>query len=137
MNIDYCSRCKKIYAKNSFGLCGNCLREIEDEYERCHKFLKENRMCSINELSEKTSVSIKQITKFIREGRISIADAPNMDYPCEICGNVMIREGNMCESCRNRLAKEVRHMHEDDRRRAELQQQNKITFQINRKDLNK
>ena len=37
---------------------------------------------------------------------ITIANNPNMMYPCEVCG-VLIYEGNMCDSCRNRLARDI------------------------------
>lgn len=60
----------------------------------------------MHELSEETKVSPRQITQFIREGRISIYQAPNLTYDCEVCGNP-IREGHMCESCRNRLVRQI------------------------------
>ncbi len=131
LNIENCPRCKKIYAKNTFGMCGNCLKEIEQEYEKCTKYLRENRKCTLNELSEATEVSIKQISKFIREGRISIANAPNMEYACEVCG-ARIREGSMCDSCRSRLSKDVKHLHEDENRRAVLRNSSEVkaTYQI-------
>jgi len=83
-------------------VCPACVREIDKEYETCANYLRENRGASITELSEETGVSIRQITKFIREGRISLMDAPNLSYPCESCG-VLIQSNNLCDSCRNRL----------------------------------
>jgi ribosome-binding protein aMBF1 (putative translation factor) len=75
-------------------------------------------------------VSIRQITKFIREGRISIKDAPNMGFPCEVCGT-NIREGSICESCRSKLAKDMSNSQEDAARRQErLQQEHKGTYNI-------
>lgn len=88
-------------------ICQACVKETEQEYEKCAKYLRENRGATMHELSEATEVSFRQITKFIREGRISIIDAPNLHYPCEVCGTTMIREGNMCEPCRTRLTREL------------------------------
>ncbi|MCM3635961.1 MULTISPECIES: TIGR03826 family flagellar region protein [Paenibacillus] len=102
MNIDNCPRCGKIFAKGFRDVCPACVREIDKEYETCANYLRENRGASITELSEETGVSIRQITKFIREGRISLMDAPNLSYPCESCG-VLIQSNNLCDSCRNRL----------------------------------
>ena len=76
------------------------------EYQTCAEYLRENKGANIQELSDATDVSIKQITKFIREGRISVENAPNLMYPCEVCGN-LIREGHMCDSCRARLTKDL------------------------------
>lgn len=91
---------------NVRGICQNCIKEIEVEYEHCVKHIRENKGIHMHELSEATGVSVKQITTFIREGRISIANAPNMTYPCEVCG-IPIRDGHMCDSCRTRLTKDL------------------------------
>lgn len=104
--MDNCPRCGKLFIKNVRGICQNCIKEIEIEYERCVKHIRENKGVHMHELSEATGVSVKQITTFIREGRISIANAPNMTYPCEVCG-IPIREGHMCDSCRTRLTKDL------------------------------
>lgn len=114
MNIGNCPRCGKLYALNLKEMCGNCLKDIEREYECCAEFLREQKGATINELSEATQVSIRQITRFIKEGRISIVDAPNLSYPCEVCG-ALIRESNMCDSCRARLTKELRQAVSDDK----------------------
>ncbi len=106
------------------------MKDIDNQYETVYKYLKENRGCTISELSEATDVPVKQITRFIREGRISIRSAPNIGYPCEVCGTP-IREHAMCESCRLRLAKEMQNS-DEDRQRAEANRlkENQISFNI-------
>jgi ribosomal protein L32 len=71
----------------------------------------------IGELSEQTGVSIKQITKFIREGRISMVNAPNLSYPCESCGT-LIRENHICDDCRVRLTKDTNTMKRNEASKA-------------------
>lgn len=102
MNIANCPRCGKVFAKGFNDVCPACMRDIDKEYELCSNFLRENKGASITELSDETGVSIKQITKFVREGRISMMDAPNLSYPCESCG-VLISTNHLCDSCRKRL----------------------------------
>jgi len=102
MNIDNCPRCGKVFVKGFNDVCPACMRKIDKEYETCANFLRENKGASITVLSDETGVSIKQITKFIREGRISLMDAPNLSYPCESCG-ILIQSNNLCDSCRTRL----------------------------------
>jgi hypothetical protein len=82
------------------------VKELEHHYETCVEYLRKNKGTNIQELSDATEISIKEITRFIREGRISIANAPNMMLPCEVCGT-LIREGHMCDSCRARLTKDL------------------------------
>ncbi|NOU95081.1 flagellar protein [Paenibacillus sp. LMG 31456] len=130
LNVDNCQRCGKVYIKNTYGICGNCIKSIDLQYEKCLKYLREYRSCTINELSEATEVSVGQITKFIREGRISIKGNANMSYDCEVCGT-QIREHTMCEPCRSRLAKETNQMREDEtRKKIQEVQSHKATYNI-------
>jgi flagellar operon protein (TIGR03826 family) len=130
LNVDNCHRCGKIYVKNNYGMCGHCIKDIDLQYEKCLKYLREYRTCTITELSEATDVSSNQITKFIREGRISIKGNANMSYDCEVCGT-SIRVHTMCEPCRSKLAKETNQMHEDDKRRKNQEEMsNRGSFNI-------
>lgn len=130
MNVENCPRCGRVFAKNFRDICPACIKDIDNQYETVYKYLKEHRGCTIQELSEATEVSVKQITRFIREGRISIRSAPNMGYPCEVCGT-SIREHAMCESCRLRLAKDVQNSDEDRQRAEALRiKENQMSFNI-------
>jgi flagellar operon protein (TIGR03826 family) len=108
LNVDNCPRCGAIYMKNYRNLCNNCVKAIDQELMSCTKYLRDNRRCTMEELSEATGVSTKQIMAFIREGRISVAEAPNLTYPCDLCGSP-IRKSNLCDSCRTRIAKDIRN----------------------------
>lgn len=108
MGLDNCPRCGKLYATNFRDVCPACIKDIDEEYRLCSEYLRKHKGASIHEVSEETSVSIKQITKFIREGRISLVGAPNLAYPCEVCGT-LIRENTMCLNCRSRLVHDINH----------------------------
>lgn len=133
MDIGNCPKCGRVYVKNFQGVCPNCIKELELQYEKCLKYLRENRSCSIHELSEATEVSVNQIMKFIREGRISIKNNPNMAYACESCGT-SIREGHLCETCRQRLVKNATNMMEDEEIRRRLQEDKRKGTSYNIKD---
>ncbi len=91
-------------------------------YEVVSKYLRENRGAGIQQVSDETEVPVRQIVKFIREGRISIMNMPNMSIPCESCG-ISIREGHLCDDCRKKLSRDVRHLSEDEKREQALKQQ--------------
>lgn len=111
LNIANCPRCGRIFARGIKDVCHSCQKEIEEEYMKCSHYLKENKGCNIHELSDATGVSIRQITKFIREGRISLMDHANMGIPCESCG-IMIRSGHLCDSCRMKFYKGIKSLQE-------------------------
>jgi flagellar operon protein (TIGR03826 family) len=131
MNVDYCPRCDKLYAKNQHKMCLNCIKELEAIYDKCNKYLREHRMTTLQELSDATEVSVSQIAKFIREGKISIANRTNIQLPCEVCG-IQIREGHLCHSCRSKLIKDVSNLKEDQLRAAEMKRDSSATFNINK-----
>ncbi|MHA6481287.1 TIGR03826 family flagellar region protein [Paenibacillus sp. strain BS8-2] len=113
MNLDNCPRCGKLFAKNFRDVCPVCIRDIDKEYQLCSDYLRQYKGAMIGELSDQTGVSIKQITKFIREGRISMVNAPNLSYPCESCGT-LIRESHICDECRARLVKDTNQMRRNE-----------------------
>lgn len=103
-----CSRCDALFVQAVRDICPKCYQEVEQEYEKCARFLRkrENRGSNMNQVSEGTGVSVKQITRFIKEGRISVEGNPNLGYACESCGE-LIRKGNICESCMRGLKYDI------------------------------
>jgi len=103
-----CVRCDALFVKTIRDICPKCHSEVEKEYDKCSQFLRkrENRGANIQQLSEATGVSIKQITRFIKEGRISTAGNPNLAYPCENCGTPIL-SGHLCETCASGLRREM------------------------------
>jgi flagellar operon protein (TIGR03826 family) len=133
LNIGNCPRCGRVFAKGTKEVCPSCIKLVDEEYAECAQYLRENRGASIHQVSEDTGVSVKQITKFIREGRISLSDAPNLGYPCDSCG-APIRESNICESCRKRLTSDVDKLREREQRRMDeirkASQSNQASYKI-------
>ncbi|MFD0590655.1 TIGR03826 family flagellar region protein [Paenibacillus sp. GCM10027627] len=125
MNLDNCPRCGKLFAKNFRDVCPVCIRDIDKEYQLCADYLREHKGAIISELTDQTGVTIKQITKFIREGRISMTNAPNMSYPCESCGT-LIRESHLCENCRTRFVKDARKMAQYETKKSEPEKQQNL-----------
>jgi len=112
LNVGYCPRCGKLFSRSYHEVCANCVKEIEEQYTLCRDYLKENKYATLSQLSEETGVPMKQILKFIREGRLATTDAPNITYPCESCGTP-IREHYLCPNCRDRLAKKISRVQQD------------------------
>lgn len=126
--LDNCVRCGSLYVKNNKNICPNCYKEIEEEYLRCSEYLREHKQVNMYELSEETDVTVKQITKFIQEGRISIADNPNIGYKCETC-DTNIREGRFCKECSERLNRSIKRVLEEEPKKEKEETAN-IYFQI-------
>ncbi|USG65333.1 flagellar protein [Brevibacillus ruminantium] len=115
--LSNCTRCDALFVQTVRDICPKCHQAVEKEYEECARYLRkrENRGANIYQVSEATGVSVKQITKFIKEGRISVEGSPSLGYPCESCGT-LIRSGNLCESCVRSLQHDITQQSDLDRR---------------------
>lgn len=104
--LSNCIRCGNLFVSSGIAVCPQCMLHVEGEYRICADYLREHNMVNIYTLSEATGVSVKQITQFVREGRISVAETPNLGYPCEKCG-ASINKGRLCEKCAASFNKEI------------------------------
>lgn len=102
-----CPRCGKVFVQTMRNICPSCYEAVEQEYEVCSAYLrkKENRQATINDVSEETGVSTQQIYDFIRQGRLSVKDNPNLGIPCESCGTLITR-GRLCHGCASQFRNE-------------------------------
>ncbi|WP_098571387.1 flagellar protein [Bacillus sp. AFS073361] len=96
-----CPKCRKLFLRTR-DLCDACYQKQEDDYLKASAYLRENPGSTIQEVSDKTMVSVTQIRHFIVARRIFAGQFPNLSYPCETCGE-MIRTGRTCNSCMDTL----------------------------------
>ncbi|WP_157729343.1 TIGR03826 family flagellar region protein [Tumebacillus algifaecis] len=105
MGLANCKNCGKLYNQQTHeDICPQCRQEEERTFYTVRDYLRENRRSTIYELSDATEVAVSLIIKWIREGRISTSDHPELAYPCESCG-APTQEGRYCKPCKDRLQK--------------------------------
>jgi len=63
------------------------------------------------------------IYKFIKKGRIKLAQFPNLGYPCSQCGTI-IREGKLCQSCLTGIKNDLHEVEKEEERQKELNKRN-------------
>lgn len=106
--LDNCHACGRLFLKEHSDYCLNCYLEIEEEFKQIEAFLnnEKNRNATIDEVTENTGISTKQVIKFIRDGRIFADDYPNLHYPCAYCGT-NIKKQVLCNSCLENLSSDI------------------------------
>lgn len=73
MNDKRCSRCKEEFTSDGLGMvCPDCLKQEEDEFSIVREAVLYNTNLNALQLSKATGVHISKITKFIREGKLSL-----------------------------------------------------------------
>ncbi|MBG9444656.1 TIGR03826 family flagellar region protein [Cytobacillus firmus] len=135
--LSNCPKCDAIYVKNQFrDVCQDCWKEEEKAFETVYQFIRkrENRTAKMMEVVEATGVVEELIIKFIKTGRLKLAQFPNLGYPCEKCGT-SIREGKLCGSCAVELRKDLQQFTAEEKRRKEAVQREKhgTYFAVNEK----
>ena len=97
MELRNCAGCDRpfLYAGNE--LCPDCLRKEQKEFEKVYHYLRDNPNASIHQLCEDTGVDEKLVLKFLRQGRLQLAEASYL-LQCEFCGQP-ITTGRICLEC--------------------------------------
>lgn len=107
MKFGNCSTCNRPYLKTGAGdQCPNCLREEQKNFEKVVEYLREKPRASLFEICEETGVSESLVLKFIRLGKLQLADGANY-LTCSMCGQ-SIREGRLCASCSEKVSSAVK-----------------------------
>ena len=73
MDVRNCRQCGKLY--NYIGgsyrnLCPSCIKQLEDKFMEIKEYIRDNKVASISEISDKFEVSTKQIEQWVREERL-------------------------------------------------------------------
>ncbi|BDG45074.1 TIGR03826 family flagellar region protein [Saccharococcus caldoxylosilyticus] len=116
MNLGNCSNCGRLFLKSPFrDICENCYKEEEEAFEKVYRFLRkrENRMATMVQIIDATGVKESLLMKFIKSGRLQLAQFPNLGYPCDRCGT-LIREGRLCVNCSKDLNKQLKMLQREE-----------------------
>jgi flagellar operon protein (TIGR03826 family) len=130
-----CPYCDKVFVKNQFrDICNDCWKEEELKYETVYQYIRkrDNRMASMQQVVDATGVEETLILKFIRTGKLKLAQFPNLGYPCDKCGTY-IREGKLCHKCAKELREDFNSFSAEEERRKQKEMRDKqgTYFSIN------
>ncbi|HHY71384.1 MAG TPA: MerR family transcriptional regulator, partial [Thermoanaerobacterales bacterium] len=99
-------QCGKLFVYSHRNLCPECLKKDEQEFDLVRDFLYDNPQASLEEISEATGISTKNILEYLKEGRLMLRnDNVNILLSCELCGEPIL-SGRMCEKCSGKFKRE-------------------------------
>lgn len=125
-----CPNCGALFVKTNLrDVCEKCYKEENQAFETVYKFIRkrENRTATIYEAAEGTGVDEELIIKFIRTGKLKLAQFPNLGYPCQKCRTI-IREGILCDDCSKDLRSELSIFKQEEERKKEIREREKRTY---------
>lgn len=104
MEVRSCRGCGKLY--NYLGsftpACPSCMQQMEEKFQRCKEYIRENPGANIQQVSDETEVSVKMIKQWVREERLTFAEGSSVGLECESCG-ANILTGRYCPNCKNKM----------------------------------
>ncbi|CAM3951995.1 TIGR03826 family flagellar region protein [Alicyclobacillus pomorum] len=103
MPIANCKRCGRIFSQVRRNICPACIAEEDQACETVRAYLRKNRDATMTQVTEDTGVATEFIIDLIRDGRLILRNNPNLNYPCERCGNPT-QAGRYCASCTKELS---------------------------------
>lgn len=107
MDLRNCPKCGKLFVYRHRNLCPECLKKDEKAFDRVREFLNDNPHASLEEVSNATEVSTKNVLEYLKEGRLMLRnDNVNILLNCEICKEPIL-SGRLCEKCSNKFKKRV------------------------------
>jgi len=125
-----CPECNQLFVKSNLrDVCESCYKIEVKEFDLVYTFIRkrENRTATIPEIVDATDVDEQKIMKWIRIGKLRVADYPNLGYPCERCGS-LIKKGNICEDCSISIKRDLRKEEAERERIKELRKRDKATY---------
>jgi flagellar operon protein (TIGR03826 family) len=134
-----CPTCGALFVKGVRTVCEKCYKEEEAQFQKVYEYIrkKENRTATLPEVAEATEVEQRLIMKFVKQKRIHTAHFPNLGYECDRCGT-LIREGKICNSCRDKLKADLSQEEKLNSLHSELNKEKSQTyFAVDRKFSNK
>ena len=102
MEMRNCKKCGKVFASIGDKICPDCKREEDELFIKVKEYIYEHPHASIKEIAAETEVDEEIILRYLREGRIEVAEDSVSTLTCEKCGKV-IRTGKYCVDCQKKL----------------------------------
>lgn len=90
-----------------YGYCERCTPIDDEMFHRVKDYIWTHGSATMAAVSEATGVSMKQITQYLRDGRLEIPEDSKIFIRCEMCG-ADIRYGRYCPECAARTAKNLK-----------------------------
>ncbi|SDM97819.1 flagellar protein [Lachnospira pectinoschiza] len=109
MEVRNCRGCGRLY--NYVGgsyrnLCPDCVKKLEEKFQEVKRYIEDNRVASIRQISEACDVNPKQIEQWVREERLVFSDDSPIAIFCQTCG-APIKSGKYCENCKETMSDQL------------------------------
>lgn len=104
MEMRNCKKCGRVFAAG-FGekICLECKEKEDEMFTVVKDYIYDHPHATVKEISQETEVEEETILRYLREGRIEVAEDSLSLLTCEKCGK-SIKSGKYCNECAAKLS---------------------------------
>ncbi len=106
MELRNCKKCGRLHYGTG-RICNECMKKEEEVFDRVKAYLKEHPDSSLVKVSEETGVTVPEIERFLREGRLEVSTGMGDYLKCMKCGSP-IKTGKYCHDCEKKVVNDVK-----------------------------
>ena len=106
MDVRTCRRCRKLFQYHGNPNCPDCVHAIDQQFTAVKNYLYDRPGATMDEIVEETGADKANIVRWLREGRLLLAEQGPPLLECEIC-HVPIRAGRFCDACNVNLRRSL------------------------------
>jgi len=109
MQFKQCEFCRAPFQYMGKSVCGDCFLKLDEDFILIREYLWENDKAGIEEVSEATGVSRRNILYLLKEERLIVGDEngkANAILTCESCKRP-IHTGRMCAACKQEVVSAI------------------------------
>lgn len=115
MEVKACRRCNRLFQYVTGPvICPVCKEEEEKVFVTVRDYIRENKGASMEEVCRAIGVPISLVEKFLKQGRLEVAEDSPIKLICERCGGRM-RSGRYCNRCKEEIGKSLGSMADEIR----------------------
>lgn len=113
MEVKACKKCNRLFQYVTGPvICQACKEDEEKVFTAVRDYIRENKGATMEEVCRETGVAISLVEKFLKQGRLEVAEDSPIKLTCERCG-VTIRTGRYCNHCKETIGKQLGTMADD------------------------
>ena len=103
LNFRNCKRCGKAFSTMlDYTVCPTCMEQETQRFNRTRDYIYNHGDASEEDIIEHCHITADELSRWIREEKITLGENSNIKYPCESCGS-LISGGHFCLDCKLKL----------------------------------
>ena len=110
MEVKQCEFCRVPFQSAGNRVCNDCFKKLDEDFIMVREYLYEHDRAGIEEVSEATGVSRKNIMYLLKEERLIVGDDDGSSggiLTCESCKKP-INTGRICAGCKKEVLTAIR-----------------------------